>query len=183
MLLKAPNRKGRSLRRIVDFVAGAAMLVLAGLFLTTQAAASSQSHTPSKRAVVLTVTLTDGTQRNFTMRDLGAMDPLSFTTTTPWTTGPSTFEGVRLRDVLAAAGAKGSCMEAIALNDYVSFLPFEDAMNKDVLIAYKMDGRRLTVRNKGPLWIIYPFDQDPSLKKEAIYARSVWQLRRLNIQP
>ncbi|VFB10773.1 oxidoreductase molybdopterin binding subunit [Aeromonas salmonicida] len=37
----------------------------------------------------------------------------------------------------------------------------------------------LTLRNKGPLWIIYPLSEYPELNKEVYHSRMVWQLTAL----
>ena len=37
------------------------------------------------------------------------------------------------------------------------------------------------MRDKGPLWIMFPFDAKPELKSELIYSQSVWQLRKMTI--
>lgn len=37
----------------------------------------------------------------------------------------------------------------------------------------------MSVRDKGPLWVIYPYDSDPALQSEVTYARSIWQLVRI----
>ena len=44
------------------------------------------------------------------------------------------------------------------------------------------NGQEMTVRNKGPLWIVYPVDQFDELKKEIYSIRSIWQLARLTIK-
>ena len=41
----------------------------------------------------------------------------------------------------------------------------------------------MTVRDKGPFWIIYPFDSNPDYQSEVIYSRSIWQLNRLEVLP
>jgi hypothetical protein len=38
------------------------------------------------------------------------------------------------------------------------------------------------VREKGPLFIVYPFDAVPVLHNEIYYNRSAWQLSGLKIQ-
>jgi hypothetical protein len=68
-----------------------------------------------------------------------------------------------------------------ALNDYYALVPASDARNWPVIIATRRDGAPMSVRAKGPLWLIYPMDTDPSLRNEAIYARSVWQLSRITV--
>ena len=37
----------------------------------------------------------------------------------------------------------------------------------------------MTLRDKGPLWVIYPFDDDPRYRSETVYFRSIWQLNRI----
>jgi hypothetical protein len=118
---------------------------------------------------------------DFDMAQLEAMPKVVFTTTTPWTEGETRFEGVLLKHLLQIAGAEGSSLKAIALNDYASELPFSDAKKHRVIVAYKSNGEYMPVRAKGPLWVVYPFDDKPELKSEQIYARSVWQLRKISV--
>jgi hypothetical protein len=44
-----------------------------------------------------------------------------------------------------------------------------------------MDGNAMSVRDKGPLWVIYPYDSDAAYRTEVIYSRSIWQLDRLEV--
>jgi hypothetical protein len=37
----------------------------------------------------------------------------------------------------------------------------------------------MSLREKGPLWVIYPYDSDPAYRTEETYSRSIWQLNRL----
>jgi hypothetical protein len=41
----------------------------------------------------------------------------------------------------------------------------------------------MSVRDKGPLWVIYPYDAVPEYKSERIYARSIWQLVSIEVLP
>lgn len=99
-------------------------------------------------------------------------------TTTNWTDGDQVFEGVLLRDLLAAVGAEGDTLLLTALNDYRIKMPAADASDIDVILAYRQNGGRMSVREKGPLWIIYP-DTDPIPEAQT---RMVWQLRRIEVQ-
>jgi hypothetical protein len=40
----------------------------------------------------------------------------------------------------------------------------------------------MTVREKGPLWIVYPYDKNEKFQTEEIYARSVWSLWKIIAQ-
>ena len=41
------------------------------------------------------------------------------------------------------------------------------------------DGAYMPVRDKGPLFIVYPYDSDPALKHQVYYSRSAWQVARM----
>ncbi|WVT76298.1 hypothetical protein QM996_29310 (plasmid) [Sinorhizobium chiapasense] len=49
-------------------------------------------------------------------------------------------------------------------------------------MALKQDGRYMEVADKGPLFVIYPFDDKPELKSEIYFSRSVWQVRTITIE-
>jgi hypothetical protein len=112
-----------------------------------------------------------------------ALPRRSLTTGTPWYDQPRTFEGPLLRDLLAAAGANGQTLRVEALNDYAASLPVADAFTYDVIVADRIDGKPIPVRERGPLFIIYPFDQVPALKSEEFYQRAVWQVKSIEVQP
>ena len=106
----------------------------------------------------------------------------TFTTLTPWDKAPIRFTGPLLRDVLAAAKANGAVIKAAALNDYQTSIPFEDSQKIDVILAHKMNGEPIPVRTKGPLFIVYPFDDKTELRSAVYYERSAWQLKSLTIE-
>ncbi len=78
--------------------------------------------------------------------------------------GLSTFEGPLLADVLAAAGAAGSSLRAVALDGYASEIPLADLQKYPVLLALKRDGRYLGIGGRGPAWIVYPREDYPALQ-------------------
>lgn len=103
-------------------------------------------------------------------------------TTTIWTDGLQTFVGVELDDLLVAVGAEGATLRAIAHNDYAVDIPVSDAVNGGPIIAFLRNGEAMSLREKGPLWVIYPFDSAPQYQTELIYSRSIWQLDRIEVQ-
>jgi hypothetical protein len=105
----------------------------------------------------------------------------SFTTMTPWDKQPIKFTGPLLRDVLAAARATGSTIKAVALNDYQTSIPLDDAHKFEVLLAHQMNGEAIPVKTKGPLFIVYPYDTKPELRSSVYYERSAWQLKSMTI--
>ena len=60
-------------------------------------------------------------------------------------------------------------------------MPLTDAVEGGPIVAYRMDGETMSVRDKGPLWIVYPYDSDADYRTEVIYSRSIWQLDRIEV--
>lgn len=118
----------------------------------------------------------------FDLQTLESLPQHKFTTLTPWGDKPIEFSGPLLRDVLAVAGANGRNIRATAINDYRISIPVEDAMRFDVIVATRMNGERMSVRDKGPLFVVYPFDSQAVLKQARYYERSIWQLKSLEVE-
>lgn len=118
----------------------------------------------------------------FDMAMLERLPQHSFVTRTPWHGQSQKSTGPLLRDVLTACGATGSNVRATALNDYRVDLPFAHAQRFDVLVARLLDDQPMAVRDKGPLFIIYPFDSSAELRTTVYYSRSAWQLKSLQVQ-
>ncbi|PHV03788.1 hypothetical protein CSQ88_00785 [Iodobacter sp. BJB302] len=141
----------------------------------------------SNDKVVLTVSgvlsqQNSGKNTAFTMDMLTKLPQHSFVSKTPWYEKPVKFTGPLLRDVLAAAGAKGAQISALALDDYRVEIPFQDAIKYPIIIARLLDDKPMPVRDKGPLFIVYPFDQYKELHQDVYYTRSVWQLSKMIVQ-
>lgn len=126
-----------------------------------------------------------GTERSLslTTEDLQALGHAHFSTSTPWTEGVHSFEGVSLRDLLASLKISSGTMYMFAVNEYMVEVPFSDAVADGPIIAYAADGKPMPLRDKGPLWLVYPYDSKPDFNSETIYARSIWQLNRIEITP
>lgn len=123
-----------------------------------------------------------GDRAQFDMAMLAALPQASLRTHAPWYAQAHRFTGPLLREVLAAAGAQGTRLRLRALNGYHVDLPRDDADRFDPIVARLLDGAALAVRDKGPLLLIYPFDERPELRAAVYYSRSTWQLRTIEIQ-
>jgi hypothetical protein len=137
--------------------------------------------------VILTVSgkvtaTNNGLTAALSMVMLEALPQKTFTTKTPWYPAAVEFTGPLLRDVLAVAGAKGDKVVALALNDYKTEIPMSDAIQYDMIVARLLNGKPMLIRDRGPLFIVYPFDTKPELQAERYYNRSAWQLSRLIVQ-
>jgi hypothetical protein len=141
---------------------------------------------PSER-VILTISgkITETNQNDLAVFDrpmLEALGMTGFETKTPWYDRPVRFDGVRMDRLMQAIGASGEQILAYALNDYSTELPISDFARYNVLLALKRDGEYMPVRDKGPLFIVYPYDSNPELRHQRFYSRSAWQLARMVVR-
>jgi len=103
-------------------------------------------------------------------------------TTTAWTEGINTFEGIAAETLLNIVQANGTIAEFSALNDYTVSINLDDPIKHGAIIAYLHNGQRMSVRDKGPLWLIYPLDSNPELQSPIYRDRMIWQLRSINVK-
>ncbi|MFL4471601.1 molybdopterin-dependent oxidoreductase [Tateyamaria armeniaca] len=142
-------------------------------------------HSPvlaqSNMDLQITASASESDTLTLSLAELDAMAQVTFTTTTIWTDGDVTFSGVPLKAVLARANKKGSAVEMVALNDYKVAIPMATIEDTVPIIATRMNGEPISVRDKGPYWIVFPYDHDPKYRTETIHAFSIWQLNRLKV--
>ena len=103
-------------------------------------------------------------------------------THTFYSSSSSEWRGVWVRDLLKHVGAKGDKIEVIALDDYRTVIPREDFEKFNVMLAFERDGKKLSIRTRGPTRIIYPHDHHVELHDEKYAPRYVWQLKKLIVK-
>ena len=156
-----------------------------GSLLSITASWAAQLGAPTG-PVVLQITgaianTNDGKAADFDMGMLGGLTSRSITTTTPWYDGRKTFAGPLGSAILNSVGASGTMLRVTAINDYVTEIPVSDFKDYPVILATSLDGQPMSVRDKGPIFVIYPFDQSPQLNNETYYGRSAWQVKSLEV--
>jgi len=112
---------------------------------------------------------------------LEALAHRTTTATTPWFDSARDFSGPLATAILDAVGAQGSTLQVVALNDYAAEVPVADVQSFPVIFATHLDGEMMSIREKGPLFMIYPFDEHPELYNEVYFGRSVWQITRIEV--
>ena len=163
-------------------VGGTGAVVCASLWALPAAALDRPA---GKVILTVTGTLSVRNEADAAVFDMALLEQLpqhSFSTKTPWYPEARKFSGVLLTDLLKAVGAQGTSLKAVALNDYRVEIPVEDLVRHGAMIASQLDGKPIAVRDKGPLLIIYPFDDKPELRTAAQYSRAIWQLRGLELR-
>ncbi len=164
---------------------GAALLAIQ--FVAPVNALLAAELAPPSGDIILTVTgVIDTTNAAegavFDLAMLEALGTLTTVTATPWYDGAHSFTGPLGVDLLKAVGAHGTTLKVTALNDYVTEIPVEDFERYPVLLATRLDGAAMSVRDKGPIFVIYPFDDAPELNNETYYGRSAWQVKSIEVQ-
>ena len=156
-----------------------------GAFGPLHIAGPALAFEPPVQRPLLTIGLQTGEGTHVITLDrasLVAMGMESMETTTPWYNGKVKFEGVPMTRLLEAVHAEGKTLTATALDDYISTIPVEDFAKYHVLLALKRDGVDMPIRDKGPLFIVYPYDSSVELQNQIFYSRSAWQVKRFDIR-
>ncbi|EYD70932.1 hypothetical protein [Limimaricola hongkongensis] len=122
---------------------------------------------------------------SFDLQALDALPQVRFETSTIWTDMVNTYSGVPVAVLLEEAGLGDSLsqddamLELVALNDYRVRIPLADIEDDLPIIATRVDGRTFSIRDRGPYWLVYPYDRAPEYRTEDTYKRSIWQLTQM----
>lgn len=151
------------------------------------AAGSAHALPPPTGEPVLTVTgairtANDGDRAVLDQALLEGLGMATIRTTTSWTDGVVEFTGPTVASVLDAVGANGRTLHAVAVNDYAVDLDADELRRYGAILAMRQDGRQLSLRDKGPLWVVLPRDQHPELMDEANNSKWIWQLRTIDVR-
>lgn len=120
-----------------------------------------------------------GTGRTLSLAELDALPQARIVTGTPWTEGRSVFEGVSGEALAALAPPEAAEVHAVAHNDYAYTVPLSDFASGQAILATRRDGAPIPLRDKGPYWIMYPFDDMTPHDRLPREPRSVWHLKTL----
>lgn len=123
--------------------------------------------------------------RSFADADLMALPQVEFATSTIWTDTVATYSGPSLASVLDAAGAGAGAgagrLRMTAVNDYKVDMPRAQVEATVPIIANRINGKPFGIRDKGPLWLMFPFDADLRFQNEEVYSFSIWQLTQIAV--
>ena len=109
---------------------------------------------------------------SLSLDDLAALPQVTVKTENEFADGMVTYRGPLVRDVLAKLGLdKLDQVRFVAANDYYVDIPTEDFADYDAILAMEANGEKLSRREKGPLWLMYPISDHAELK-DPIYLRT-----------
>lgn len=161
------------------------IVMLLSFVVTTQVWAGELPKPVGKVLLTLSGNIENTNEDGKAVFDIASLEKLgtvSFQTTSPWYNGRTTFTGIPLQKLMDYVGAKGSVLKVTALNDYTTVIPLSDFKKYNVILALKINGEYMRIRDKGPLFIVYPYDSIPELNNQIFYSRSAWQVSKMNIE-
>jgi len=116
-----------------------------------------------------------------TYQELLARSDLTIITETPWTQGNTEFKGISAQAILAWMGVKQADLKVIALNKYWAVIPYSDIEKYNPVFAIQKNGKPMAIRDRGPVWSIYPLSSSGELNNEVLHSRMVWQISHIEI--
>lgn len=127
------------------------------------------------------LTINGAVDKSLTREELAALPQHTITQTTEYTEGETTFVGPLARDVLSPpAGA--TLVVMTAANDYSVEIPVGDLDAYDVILALEMNGKALTSRDKGPVWVMYRLALTDPAQRSVFDNRLIWQVRTVSFR-
>lgn len=121
----------------------------------------------------------------FSQSDLDSLTQQSIETTSPYFEGQIRFSGPQLEAVLQHASVSNvndsRPITLRALNNYSVKTTTETLIENGAIIATRKSGSRLSLRDRGPFWIILPLSDRPELDNENYHRLLVWQLSHIEI--
>jgi hypothetical protein len=122
----------------------------------------------------------DRTTLGLSLEALAALPQTTVVTENEFANGKVAYRGPLMRDVLARLGLDAvEQVRLTAANDYFVDIPTEDFRAYDAILALEADGKRLSRRDKGPLWLMYPISDHAELNDAVYLRRLIWQVVRI----
>lgn len=145
-------------------------------------AALSAAAPVAMAQVVLTLSRGPGNAEilEFSLDDLRAMPQVTIVTENEFIDGKAAYRGPLVRDVLEQLALdRVDTIRLIAVNDYYVDIPTRDFLDYDAILALEVDGKPLSRRDKGPIWLMYPISDHAELREHVYVNRLIWQVYRI----
>lgn len=148
--------------------------------------ARSDCPAPPRGAVLLSISgriacLPDAGPLPLDLAALAGLPHHEFVTSTLWTRGSARYSGVLLLDLLLSLCAEGRAVSLWSVTYDHALLSAEDIGPRGPLLATSANGRPLTLRDTGPVWLIYPYDAGEEFRTAGVFARSLQHLARIEV--
>lgn len=90
-------------------------------------------------------------------------------------------KGIAVSGLLKKYDLVGGSLAIDALDGYSVEVPRSDIESYPVVIGLEIDGKPISVRERGPAWLIYPVSGFKELDSPEFEARSVWQIKAIKV--
>jgi len=148
-------------------------IVLGVFFLCCSSVAGAQ-------APEINLQISTGLVQSWSLGKVDALSQQRTTTHSPFFPGTKTFSGPLLADLLAAALSaepkESTPIKLIALNNYSIQTTFGKLKHADAIVATRKNDLPMSIKDRGPFWIIFPLTKRPDLENEDFYRLMIWQL-------
>lgn len=115
--------------------------------------------------------------------ELEAFPQTTVTTKSPYFDGEVEFSGPTLKRIVENFGLTGETQLTFrALNDYQVRGNVKEVMNLSAIIATRMNSKPMSVRDRGPFWVILPLSDRPELDDENYHRYMIWQLNEIQLK-
>ena len=114
--------------------------------------------------------------------DLESLAQRIIKTSNDYVDGVAEFRGPSVQDVISLIG-RSSARQArmISTNRYEVEIELAELDRFGAILAMEMNGEPLTLRDKGPIWLMYPMDSYAELSDRGFNSRLVWQLEQIEL--
>ncbi|GMQ48943.1 hypothetical protein [Vibrio sp. 10N] len=120
------------------------------------------------------------TDKTLSDQDLLELPQTEIATELPWIDGVSRFSGVQLTDIFNHIKTPiPKTMTFVALNNYQVEVEIQDIEKYQPIIANRKNGEMMSVRDKGPFWVIFPLSEYPEIDNTDYHAKMIWQLKEV----
>lgn len=128
----------------------------------------------------VTFTKPNGEAVKVSMDQLMELPATEFYTSTPWTNGVQKFKGVSFDLLIDTYGLDADQVRVAALNDYNVIVPTSVLRADGAILVYHLNDAEMSVREKGPFWVVFPYDKDARLQTDTFWSYSVWQVKSID---
>ena len=113
---------------------------------------------------------------------LEAMPQISLTTQTPYFDGDVAFSGPSVQQLLDRYEVTDDAEVTLrALNNYQVSVEARELRQLGAIVATRMNGKTMSVRNRGPFWVMLPLSERPELDHEDYHRLMIWQLSEIDL--
>ena len=137
---------------------------------------SSSTAARAMDGMSLEIKAADGKVTVYSLDEVEALGLDRIETTTTWTDGKQVFEGILLSRLVDQFAPESTRIVVKAINNYEAEIDVSEARKYPVLLAVRQNGERMSIRDKGPAWVIYPRDDYSELQDERHNFKWVWQV-------